>query len=59
MNKEKVCPVCRGSGSVNQLSSFEKEIIRLKKEGLTTRQIGLAVGLAHNTIVYHLKKIRG
>jgi len=51
--KPMVCPACQGSGYLNRPRKFVIEIIRLKHEGLTYRQIGKILGCAPNTAHYH------
>lgn len=58
----KTCPLCEGSGVVTRIGETDEsvkrlnEIIRLKKKGLSLREIGGVVGLAPNTVLYHLNK---
>lgn len=50
------CPLCNGSGYAKKPKKNEKEILRLRKRGLTVRQIAKAVGLGSTTVFYYLKK---
>ena len=54
--KKRKCPVCSGTGYLNEMPKYVKEMVKLRKAGLSLRQVGKAVGLSANTILYHLRK---
>lgn len=53
-NIDEKCPLCHGSGYY--FSPLTREIKGLKKQGMSLRQIGKALGLSGNTVLYHLRK---
>jgi DNA-binding CsgD family transcriptional regulator len=58
----KTCPLCEGSGVLTRKSETEtdvkrhKEILSLRKKGMSLREIGAVVGLAPNSVLYQLNK---
>ena len=53
----KKCPVCFGTGYLNKPPAWVDEVIRLRREGLTFRQIANALGWkSSNTAFYHYTK---
>ena len=52
----KTCPLCLGTGYAKQPTKNEKEMRRLRKQGLTVRQIAKVLGLGSTTVFYHLSK---
>ena len=51
----KKCPLCNGIGYVN-FNPEKLEIIKLRKKGLTIRQIAKILKKGSTTIHYHLHK---
>lgn len=54
--KPMVCPLCEGTGVLQEPSAYIKEIIKLRRKGLTYRQIGKALRIAPNTAHYHYQR---
>jgi hypothetical protein len=56
-NLNKLCPVCGGSGYLNKPPLWVDEVVRLRREGLTFKQIDQALGWkSSNTAFYHYKR---
>lgn len=53
----KICTLCKGTGYIKQ-NTKEKDIIALRKKGLTIREIAKVVNLGSTTVFHHLKKYK-
>ena len=49
--------VSRGGARVWDSEALKAEILRLRGQGLSTREIGRRLGVSHNLVVYYLKKM--
>jgi DNA-binding NarL/FixJ family response regulator len=47
----------RGGARVWDSEALKAEILRLRGQGLSTREIGRRLGISHNLVVYYLKKM--
>lgn len=59
----KKCPLCEGTGYVIRKGDSKKsqdriaEILRLRSQGLSLREISAVVGIAPNTALYHIRRL--
>ena len=60
----RICPLCEGTGvylikgESDDKVNLLKNIMKMRNKGLSLRQIGSVLGIAPNTVLYHLRKQR-
>lgn len=58
VNKYQKCFACSGTGfyKIPEKKLLRKEIVLLREQGLTYRQIGQIVNKAYSVVAYHIRK---